>query len=315
MSKGSDWPAAFAPTDEVRAALQDGGPLVGLETSVLAQGLPSPHNLHAAHALDRAVRGAGAIPAWTAVHRGAIRVGLSAADLEQLCDPATGASKVARRDYPAALTNSGWGSTTVSATLWAASTLGIEVVATGGIGGVHRATGDVSADLLELARLPGLVVCAGPKSIVDPAATLERLEELSVLVVGYRCDRLPFFVSTDAGISLEHRVDTPEAAAALAGARRALAVDSAILLCQPIDPEHALEPSRVTRAVDECERRAIASGITGKAVTPFLLSCLADVTGGDSLRANLALLTANARLAGDIAVHLSQPDVLPDEDS
>jgi pseudouridine-5'-phosphate glycosidase len=193
----------------------------------------------------------------------------------------------------------------VSATLWAAARLGIEVMATGGIGGVHPGTGDVSADLLELARTPGLVVCAGPKSIVDPAATLERLEELGVLVAGFACDRLPFFLATDAGLTLEHHADTPEDAARLARARMDLGVESAVLLCQPVPAAHALDRDAVAAAVRECERRAEAAGVSGKAVTPFLLSALAEVTGGASLAANLALLGANATLAARIAVALS----------
>ena len=295
----------FLLSDDVRAARQEGAPIVALETSVLAQGLPSPHNLELAVDLDRRIRAEGAVPAWVAVDGGAIRVGLSRSMLEAISSPQARVAKVARRDYPAVLAAGGLGATTVSATLWAAAALGIEVMATGGIGGVHSHTGDVSADLLEIARLPGLVVCAGPKSIVDPAATLERLEELGVLVVGYGCDRLPFFLARDAVLVLEHRVDTPPDAARLARARAQLGVPSAVLLCNPIDPRHALDVPEVAQAVAECEQRAAARGITGKAVTPFLLSCLAEVTHGASLEANLALLRANATLAAQVAVELA----------
>lgn len=293
------------PSDEVRAALDAGRPLVALETSVLAQGLPWPRNLEAAREMDGRVRGAGAVPAWVAVRDGRVLVGLSGSELEQLSTPRAGVVKVARRDYPAVLASGAAGATTVSATLWAASRVGIEVMATGGIGGVHPRSGDVSADLLELARLPGLVVCAGPKSIVDPVATLERLEELGVLVVGYACTRLPFFVVPDAGIPLEHRVDTPAEAAAVARARRDLGVASAVLLCHPVPGDAALGRAEVDAAVRACERRAETSGIAGKAVTPFLLSCLAEVTVGRSLEANLALLRANASLAAQVAVSLA----------
>jgi pseudouridine-5'-phosphate glycosidase len=295
----------FLLSDDVRAAREEGAPIVALETSVLAQGLPSPRNLELAVDLDLRIRAEGAVPAWVAVDGGAIRVGLSRSMLEAISSPGAPVAKIARRDYPAVLAAGGLGATTVSATLWAAAALGIEVMATGGIGGVHPHTGDVSADLLEIARLPGLVVCAGPKSIVDPAATLERLEELGVLVVGYGCDRLPFFLARDAGLVLEHRVDTPPDAARLARARAQLRVPSAVLLCNPIDPLHALDAPEVARAVAECEQRAAARGITGKAVTPFLLSCLAEVTRGASLEANLALLRANATLAAQIAVELA----------
>jgi pseudouridine-5'-phosphate glycosidase len=298
--------AAFRLTEEVRTALDEGRAIVALETSVLAQGLPPPRNAEAARDLDTWVRREGAVPAWVAVEGGAVRVGLREGDLAALCEPGARVAKVARRDYPAALAGGGRGSTTVSATLWAASRLGIEVMATGGIGGVHPRTGDVSADLLELARTPGLVVCSGPKSIVDPAATLERLEELGVLVAGYGCSRLPFFLATDAALDLEHRADTPADAARLARARADLGVESAVLLCQPVPASHALDRDVVAAAVAECERRAASAGVTGKAVTPFLLSALAQATGGASLEANLALLGANATLAARIAVALAR---------
>jgi pseudouridine-5'-phosphate glycosidase len=193
----------------------------------------------------------------------------------------------------------------VSATLWAAHHAGIEVAATGGIGGVHPGSGDVSADLIELGRTPGTLVCAGPKSIVDPAATLERLEELGVAVVGYRCDRLPFFVVGQTDIELEHRADTPAEVAAMAHARRELGVDSALLVCSPIEEEHALALDEVATGVAACLDRAAQEGVRGKAVTPYLLSCLAERTGGRSLDANIALLVANAALAAEIASALA----------
>ena len=184
-------------------------------------------------------------------------------------------------------------------------------MATGGIGGVHRHTNDVSADLLELSRLSGLVVCSGPKSIVDPAATLERLEELGVLVVGYGCSHLPFFLARDAGLPLDHRADTPEAVATMARARQALGIESAVLLCQPIPAACALDPAQIATAVERCEQRASQAGVRGKAVTPFLLSCLAEATGGASLEANLALLASNASLAAQVAVALARGQAEP----
>ncbi len=193
-SRARRWPAVLALTDEVATAIDERRPIVALETSVLSQGLPPPHNLESAYAMERAVRDEGAIPAWTALDGGRIRLGLDERDLERWCDRALPIAKVARRDIPAVLARGTMGATTVSATLWIAAHAGIDIMATGGIGGVHPHSGDVSADLLEMARLPGLVVCAGPKSIVDPAATLERLEELGVLVVGYATSRLPFFL-------------------------------------------------------------------------------------------------------------------------
>ncbi|MGH2676212.1 MAG: pseudouridine-5'-phosphate glycosidase, partial [Actinomycetota bacterium] len=190
---------------------------------------------------------------------------------------------------------------TVSATLWAANSAGIEVLATGGIGGVHPGTGDVSADLLELARTPGTVVCSGPKSILDPEATLERLEELGVAVLGHRTDRLPFFVVRDAGLPLEHRADDPGQIAAAARARRELGVGSALVVCNPCPEAAALPWDEVAAAVERCTALARGAGVAGKALTPALLACLAEETGGRTLQANLALLEDNASLAARVA--------------
>jgi pseudouridine-5'-phosphate glycosidase len=287
-------------------ALAEGRPVVALETSVLAQGLPPPRNLEAARAMSAAVRAAGAEPAWVWVDAGMVIAGFGdeRADAERLCQPGT-AAKVARRDLPMALASGGLGATTVSATLWAAHRAGIEVMATGGIGGVHRRSGDVSADLMQMAGTPGTVVCSGPKSIVDPQATLERLEELGIGVVGYGCDRLPFFLVRDAGLPLEHRADDPGAVAAMATARADLDIPSALLVCNPIPVEASLDAGEVAAAVAACEDRAAAAGVAGKALTPFLLGCLAERTEGQSIEANLALLESNARLAGEVGMAIS----------
>jgi len=294
----------FRLSDEVRSALEERRAVVALETSVLAQGLPAPRNLEAAAAMGLAVRRGGAVPAWVAVEDGALVVGLGEEELERLAAP-DAAAKVARRDLPAAVASGGLGATTVSATLWAAHRVGIEVVATGGIGGVHPGDADVSADLFELARTPGLVVCAGPKSIVDPVATAERLEELGILVVGYRCRRLPFFLVREAPVDLEHRVETPEEAARVAAARRELGVGAAVLLCSPIDEARAMDAGEVAAALRACEAEADRLGVSGKARTPFLLACLAERTDGRSLEANLALLEADAELASRVAAALA----------
>jgi pseudouridine-5'-phosphate glycosidase len=291
----------------VRRALSAGAPVVALETSVLAQGLPHPRNLEALDRMAEAIRGRGAEPAWTWVSGGRIRVGGSRTDLEGLAGG--GAAKVARRDLAAAVAGGGDGATTVSATLWIAADLGVEVAATGGIGGVHPGGADVSADLFELARTAGTLVCAGPKSILDPGATLERMEELGVAVVGYRTDRLPFFLAEASDIDLEHRLETPEAVAAVASARKVLGVASTLLVCNPIPPNAALDAAVVAAAVRRCSDRAAGAGITGKALTPFLLSCLAEETGGASLEANLALLESNAALAADVASALASRTV------
>lgn len=297
----------IAVSDGVRDALRAGEGVVALETSVIAQGLPAPTNAEAATALDRAVRDAGAVPAWVAVDAGAVRVGLEDATLERLA--ASGDSvKVARRDVPLAVASGVLGGTTVSATIWAAAAVGIAVSATGGIGGVHPGSDDVSADLLELSRTPGMLVCSGPKSIVDPVATVERLEELGVAVVGYGVRRLPFFVAREAPVELEHVVGRPEeAAAALRAARRA-GTPSTIVLCNPVPAEEALDPHVVAEAAQRAFARASAEGVRGKDLTPFLLSALADETDGRTLAANLGLLVSNASLAGRIAVELSELD-------
>ena len=291
-------------SDRVSDAIRGGHPVVALETSVLAQGLPQPHNLEAATSMSRAIREAGAEPAWIWVDGGHLNVGASDDELERLCTVGN-VMKVARRDLPMALAAGGMGATTVSATVWAGHAAGIEVAATGGMGGVHPGSGDVSADLWELARTPGTLVCAGPKSIVDPFATMERLEELGVGVVGYRCSRLPFFLVREAPIDLEHRADSPEEVSRIAKARAALRVDSTLLVCNPIPEAEALPAEDVERAVGRCLAAADRERVHGKAVTPFLLACLAEATDGRSIAANLALLRNNAGLAAQVAVALT----------
>ena len=291
---------------EVATALGGGSPVVALETSVIGQGLPHPRNVECLERMVGAIRHAGAVPAWVGVVGGVVVVGLTESELGPFAEPGR-ADKVARRDLPAACARGGLGATTVSATIWAAARAGITVTATGGIGGVHPRERpgmqmDVSADLVELSRTPGLLVCSGPKSIVDPAATAERLEELGVSLFGYGVDRLPFFLAREAPVDLKHRVDTPEDAAAALAAAIALDTRSTLLLCNPIDPDMAMDPEEVAAAAQRCEERAGREGIHGRDRTPFLLACLADETDGRSLEANLALLEANARLAAEVAV-------------
>jgi pseudouridine-5'-phosphate glycosidase len=291
-------------SDEVRAALVDGGGVVALETSVIGQGLPHPRNLECIERMSGAIRRAGAAPAWIGTVDGSLKVGLSPEELERFAEPGT-AVKVARRDLPMAVASGALGATTVSATIWAAHAAGILVGTTGGIGGVHPGAGDVSADLLELARTPVLLVCSGPKSIIDAAATAERLEELGVALVGYGVDRLPWFLAREApGVELEHRVDTPDDAARLARTLTDMRAETAILLCNPIPAADAMDAEEVADVSHEAEARAERDGVHGKARTPYLLSALAEITGGRSLEANLSLLEDNARVAGEIAVGL-----------
>jgi pseudouridine-5'-phosphate glycosidase len=295
----------FLVAEPVRVALSEGRGVVALETSVLAQGLPSPVNLDAMHSMTSAIRDAGAEAAWISIAGGQVLVGTPGDLLERLAADA-GTMKVARRDLPMAVAGGGLGATTVSATLWAAHHAGIEVAATGGIGGVHRGTGDVSADLLELARTPGTLICSGPKSIVDPVATMERLEELGIGVIGYRAERLPFFLVTEAEFPLDHVAHDPGDVASAARARAALGIESTLVVCNPIPAGKALPAQEVAEAVRSCEERAVQQGVRGKQVTPFLLSCLAEITEGRSIAANLALLESNARLAGQVATELAQ---------
>ncbi len=234
-----------------------------------------------------------------------MRIGLDDDELRRFAGSGE-ATKVARRDVPVALAAGALGATTVSAAIWAAHRAGIAIGATGGIGGVHPGVRpDVSADLLELARTPVLLVCSGPKSIVDPLATTEKLEELGVALVGFGVDRLPFFLARETEIELEHRVGTPAEAAAIVRAQRASGLDAAILLCNPVPEADAMDAGEVLAATARAEARMRAEGITGKAVTPFLLAAVAEETGGRSLEANLALLEDNARVAARVAVELA----------
>ena len=288
--------------EEVAAALGARAAVVALETSVIGQGLPHPRNLECVERMNAAIRSGGAVPAWIGVVEGALTVGLGAAQLERFAAPQGGATKVARRDLPAAVLSGELGATTVSATIWAAARAGISVSATGGIGGVHPgAQPDVSADLMELARTPGLLVCSGPKSIIDPGATAERLEELGVTLVGYGVDRLPFFLAREAPVDLEHRVDTPAAAAALLRAALDLVTRSTVLLCNPVPAASAMATEEIAAAARDAEAMADRAGIHAKARTPYLMAALAELTQGRSLEANLDLLQDNARVAAAVA--------------
>ena len=297
---------SFVVAPEVHAAQREGRGVVALETSVIGQGLPVPRNRECIERMSEGVRSTGAEPAWIGVVDGAVVVGLGADDLRRFAEPGT-ATKVARRDIPVAVARGVAGSTTVSATIWAAAKAGITVGATGGIGGVHPGSDpDVSADLLELARTPGMLVCSGPKSIIDPVATTEKLEELGVALVGFGVDRLPFFLAREAPVTLEHRVDSTADAAAILRSSTALETASTVLLCNPVPASMAMDAAEVADAAREAESQADAAGIDGKARTPFLLATLAELTDGRSLESNLALLEANARLAGEVAVEAAR---------
>jgi pseudouridine-5'-phosphate glycosidase len=279
-------------------------PVVALESSVLAQGLPIPANREAASRMNAAVEGAGALPAITAVVRGQLSVGLEGDDLERFLNR-EGVRKVSSRDLAVACVQKVDGATTVAASLCIAGAAGLTVFATGGIGGVHRdAPFDESADLAELARTPMVVVCAGAKSILDVPATLERLESLGVTVVGYRTDEMPGFFTASTGLRLTARAETPREIAMIHRASRELGRKQATLVVQPPPAELALPIELVDGAVVTALEEARRSGIRGAAVTPFLLAAVERATGGRSLATNLGLLEANAKLAGEVAGEL-----------
>jgi pseudouridine-5'-phosphate glycosidase len=297
--------SALRVLPHVADALAHRRPVVALESSVLAQGLPIPANQDAATRMIRAVERAGAVPAITAVVRGTCTLGLTDAELERFLRR-EGVRKVAARDLAVAMVQGADGATTVAASLCIAAGAGVQVFATGGIGGVHRdAPFDESGDLAELSRTPMVVVCAGAKSILDLPATLERLETLGVTVVGYRTDELPGFFTASTGLRLAARADSPEEIARIHLAARELGRPQATLVVQPPPPEVALAPAVVDEAVVTAVEDARRSGVRGAAVTPFLLAAVQRATGGGSLRANLGLLEENAALAARIAVALA----------
>jgi pseudouridine-5'-phosphate glycosidase len=292
----------------VAEALAAGRAVVALESTLIAHGLPWPENLETAREAESAVRRAGAVPATVAVLGGVIRVGLSAGEVEQVAR-AGRFVKASRGDLAAAVARGLDAATTVSATLWVARRHGVGVMATGGLGGVHRGaatTFDVSTDLDELARADGaLVVCSGFKSILDLPATLDALETRGVPVVGYRTGELPAFTTVSSGLPLEVRVDDPAGAAAVVRTHRALGIPGAVVLAQPVPESEALDRDAMEAALAAALDEARAQGVTGKAVTPFLLDRVRRATGGRSLRANRALVVNNAGLAGEVAVILA----------
>ena len=291
----------------VAEALAGGRPVVALESSVLAQGLPVPANRDACERMTRAIAANGAVPAITAVVRGRPVLGLDGDDLERFLRR-EGIMKVAARDLAGAATLGLDGATTVSASIVLASLAGVRVFATGGIGGVHRgAPFDESADLTELSRVPIICVCAGAKAILDLRATAERLETLSVPIVGFGTDWLPEFYCAGESIPVSVRVDSPDQVARLYGRHVALGMPGAVVVANPPPARDQLDRTLVARAVSAALAELSASGVAGKGVTPALLGSVERATGGKSLAANLALLESNAALAARIAVALSAP--------
>jgi pseudouridine-5'-phosphate glycosidase len=295
-------PHGFNYSAEVGAALRDGRPVVVLESTVIAHGLPRPQNLETARRLESIVREEGATPATVAVIGGRIRVGLEPAQLEHVADSRS-VHKLSTRDLPVAVAL-GWdGATTVASTAFVAARAGLSVFATGGIGGVHRGElPDVSADLPELARTSlAAVVCSGAKSVLDLPATREWLETYGVTVVGYGCDEMPAFYTHSSGLPVDARCDSPAEVASLVNARRGLSMNGALLVTVPVPEGAEVSPDFLRAVLDEALGEAARRKIAGRELTPFLLARMAERSDGATLRANLALLESNARVAARIA--------------
>lgn len=292
-------------SDEVAAAVEAGRAVVALESTVIAHGLPRPQNLETAMRLEEIVRASGAVPATIAILKGRLNVGLSREQLEHVAQ-SEGVHKISLRDLPVAVAR-GWdGATTVATTSWIAHRAGIKLFATGGIGGVHRGElPDVSADLPELARSPIVVVCSGAKIVLDLPATREWLETHGVTVVGYGCDEMPAFYSRGSGLKVDARAETAEEVAELERARRELNLESSLLVTVPV-PVAAEVPAGVLQgALAQALREAEEKGIGGRDLTPYLLSRMSTISDGATLRANIALLENNARVAAGIALALN----------
>jgi len=297
---------------EVGEALAARQPVVALESTIIAHGMPYPQNLETARQMENAVRDSGAIPATIAILGGKIRVGLDAADLEYLAKTGHQIPKASRRDLPFLLSQGLDGATTVASTMIAADLAGIRIFATGGIGGVHRGaaqTMDISADLQELARTNVAVVCAGVKSILDIGLTLEYLETQGVPVLGYQTDEFPAFYTRSSGFRVDYRVDTPEILAAILHAKWATGLQGGVVIANPIPEPVEADGLEIERATAQALREADEQEIRGKAITPFLLARIAALTAGKSLGANIELALHNARLAAELAVFFSKISV------
>ncbi len=298
-------PSFFEIAPEIGHALENHAPIVALETTVITHGLPIPENITLAGNMEAEVRKTGAIPATIGVLNGKVCVGMTAAQVETLAR-IPNPRKLSVRDFGMALAGGESGGTTVAGTLLVAEQAGIRVFATGGIGGVHRGSGfDISADLPQLASSPVVVVCAGAKAVLDLPATLEYLETVGVPVVGYGTDEFPAFYARTSGLPLTMRADTPEEVARIAKAHWAMGNRSALLLTVPAPEESALPYAEIQVAMTQALAEAEAKHIHGQAVTPFLLQRVSEISGGESLQANLALLLNNAHVAAQVAKALA----------
>lgn len=292
---------------EVQQALADGKPVVALESTIISHGMPYPKNVETAMLVEKTIRENGAVPATIAIIGGRLKAGLSPEEIEYLGKSGRKVAKVSRRDLAAIVASGADGATTVTTTMIIAHMAGIKVFATGGIGGVHRGaetTMDISADLEELAHTPVMVVCAGAKAILDLGLTLEYLETHGVPVIGYQTEELPAFYTRKSGFGVDYRLDTPAEVASAFHVKRELGLEGGMLVTNPIPEKYSMDHEVINAAIDKAVAEANEQGVHGKAVTPFLLARVKELTGGDSLESNIQLVYNNAALAADTAVEL-----------
>ena len=296
-------------SDEVRKALDEGKPVVALESTIISHGMPYPKNVETALMVEDEIRKNGAVPATIAIINGRLKAGLSKDEIEYFGKKGTAITKTSRRDIPTIIARKADGATTVAATMIIASLAGIDIFATGGVGGVHRGaetTMDISADLDEFTKTGVLVVCAGAKAILDLPLTLEYLETKGVNVVGYTTDELPAFYTRKSGLKVTWRMDTPEEIAESWKVQKDIYPNTGLLVTNPIPEEYSMDPDYINREIDVAIEEMKKLGIKGKETTPYLLDKIQKLTGGESLEANIKLVLNNAKLASQIAVAMKK---------
>ncbi|MCB2090970.1 MAG: pseudouridine-5'-phosphate glycosidase [Alphaproteobacteria bacterium] len=294
---------------EIAESIDAGRPVVALESTIISHGMPYPKNVETAKEVEQMVRDHGAIPATIAILGGRLKVGLNDGELEYLGKSGLDVIKASRRDIPFIVANKGDGATTVAATMIISALAGINIFATGGIGGVHRGgelSMDISADLQELSKTNVSVVCAGIKSILDIGRTLEYLETVGVPVVGYKTDYVPAFYARSSGFKVDYRLDSPGDIARAMKAKYDLGLEGGVLITNPVPEEFAQAPEKIEATINEAIKEMDRRGITGKETTPFLLARIAEQTGGESLETNIKLVLNNARLAAEVAADYSR---------
>ena len=293
---------------EVAQALQQGKPVVALESTIISHGMPYPQNVETALKVEQTIRDNGAVPATIAIINGKLKAGCTPEEIEYLGKKGQAVTKASRRDLPVLIARGEDGATTVTTTMIIAAMAGIQVFATGGIGGVHRGaetTMDISADLEELAQTPVMVICAGAKSILDLRLTLEYLETKGVPVIGYQTDELPAFYTRHSGFNVDYRIDSPEELAAAFKAKLDMGLKGGMLVTNPIPEQYSMPADVINKAIDQAIEESKQLGIHGKQTTPFLLAKVKELTGGDSLASNIQLVLNNARLAAKTATALT----------